>query len=122
MTDITDETMHIDVHPDVRTVITAALESTYWSDARARTVSTWWHSFNTSPCPLYKLGSTGYIDGATAPHIESLLADRDHSPEDREDLTHLLAYVNHHGHRQPVPGWDSLWDEAFENERSEDEA
>jgi hypothetical protein len=89
-----------------------------WTDARARTVASWWHEFITAPCPLYKLQSTGYIYDATQPHIDALLSETD-DPADEADLRALLAYVEHHGNREPVDGWSELWDDEYEDERGE---
>lgn len=83
--------------------------TTIQTDARARTIASWWYDFRLTADPLYKFYTTGYIDGATAPRIEELIAGAE--AEDVADLQRLLAYTNWHGHRQPVTGWADLPDE-----------
>lgn len=86
------------------------------TDAQARVVASWWHGGMC--CPLYAMSSTGYISEATAPVIIDLLAE---APEaERAPLAGLLAYVEAAGNREPVDGWHLIWDDAFENEHSDD--
>lgn len=91
-------------------------ETLFLTDAQARVVASWWHGG--MRCPLYALSSTGYISEATEPVITELLADA--TEADREPLAALLAYVTVTGHREPVDGWHLLWDDAFEDEHSEE--
>lgn len=88
---------------------TATPTSALLTDARARTIASWWADGDNPADPLMKFYLLGYIDGATALRIDEMIESAEKG--DDIELRQLLAYVKWHGHRQPVTGWDSLPEE-----------
>lgn len=92
------------------------------SDARARTLATYWQDETDPDAPLSILARTGAIVRATARALEHDLRLLDlaagsegHDVPDasRSQLQALLLYVVEHGERGPRTGWSGLRDDVL---------
>lgn len=86
------------------------------TDARARTLAGYWQDAWDPEGPLALLARDGRISRATiaavARDLRALEALTRRPSAVRDQLRELLAYVQEHGERGPVPGWDGLRDPA----------
>lgn len=86
------------------------------SHAHARTIAIYWLDQHDPDHPVTLLAHTGRIGEETAARVETDLRALEFATAGEVDppvlaqaqLTALLDYVQHHGPRDPVPGWTDL--------------